>query len=149
MPLAELVGLHRDLDSLFGHVLGGETVRPQALNSFTPAAEARRDVDKWMVSVAIPGISPDKVEIDVVGATLRVCGERAPEPGDEAQPIFSEVRYGRFEREFTLPEEIDVDHVQATYRHGMLDLVLPLKDSAKPRRIEIQAAPETEQLRAA
>jgi HSP20 family protein len=149
-PFGELAGLHRDLDSLFGRVFGDETVRPQSLNSFAPAAEVTRYADKWMVSMAIPGISPDKVEIDVVGRTLRVRGERAEEAKDgEAELILSEVRYGRFEREFTLPEAIDAEHVQATYRHGMLDLVLPLKEGAKPRRIEIKPEPETGQLKAA
>ena len=47
----------------------------------------------------------------------------------------SEIVYGRFEREFTLPDDIDAQHAQATYRYGMLELVLPLKESAKPHRI--------------
>ena len=64
-------------------------------------------------------------------------------------PSSSEITYGRFEREFTLPEEIDAQHVQATYRHGMLELVLPLAEGAKPHRIAVKAAPEDKQLHAA
>ena len=56
--------------------------------------------------------------------------------------MISEIAYGRFEREFTLPGEVDAEHVQATSRNGMLELVLPLKEAAKPRRIEVHAAPE-------
>ncbi|HEV2984478.1 MAG TPA: Hsp20/alpha crystallin family protein [Vicinamibacterales bacterium] len=63
--------------------------------------------------------------------------------------MISEISYGRFEREFTLPEDIDSQHVEATYRHGMLELVLPLSEGAKPRRIEVKAAPEAKQLNAA
>jgi HSP20 family protein len=90
------------------------------------------------------------VEIEVVGRTLRVRGERAFEAdGDKGQPFLSEIGCGRFEREFTLPDAIDAEHVQAIYRHGMLELTLPLKESAKPRRIQIQAPQEMEQLTAA
>jgi HSP20 family protein len=95
----------------------------------------------------VPGISPDKIDIDVVGRTLRVKGERTT--GEKAEPVVGEISYGRFEREFTLPEEIDARHVEATYRHGMLELVLPLAEGAKPYRIEIKAAPEARQLQAA
>ena len=63
--------------------------------------------------------------------------------------MVSEISYGRFEREFALPEDIDAEHVQATYRHGMLELVLPVSEGAKPRRIEVKAAPEAKQIRAA
>ena len=100
-----------------------------------------------MVSIAAPGMSPDKLDIDIVGRTLRVRGERASE--EKTESVLREIVYGRFEREFTLPEDINAQHVQATYRHGMLELVLPLKESAKPHRIEVKPAPETEQLHAA
>ena len=97
--------------------------------------------------MALPGISPDKVDIDIVGRTLRVRGERSA--NDKAQPVINEITYGRFEREFTLPEEIDAQHVEATYRHGMLELALPLAEGAKPHRIAVKSAPEGKQLHAA
>ena len=89
------------------------------------------------------------MEIDVVGRTLRVRGERIATEKSKSEPIVSEISYGRFEREFTLPEDIDAQHVEATYRHGMLELVLPLSEGAKPRRIEVKATPEAKQLHAA
>jgi HSP20 family protein len=151
-PLGELASLHRDLDSLFGRVFE-ETTRPQTVDSigaFTPAADVKRDGDKWMISMAIPGIAPEQVEINVVARTLRVRGERGLDKDREkVQPILSEISYGRFEREFTLPEDIDSEKVQATYRHGMLELMLPLKEGAKPRRIEVDVTPEAKQLQAA
>jgi HSP20 family protein len=143
-PWTELAGVHRDLDSivgrLFSEAVPRQTVDP--LNSFTPAADVRREGDKWMVSIAVPGMSPDKLDIDIVGRTLRVRGERSSDQKTES--VINEIVHGRFEREFTLPEDIDAQHAKATYRCGMLELVLPLKESAKPHRVEIKAAPETE-----
>ena len=148
-PWTEFAGLHRDLDSIVGRVFG-EAVPRQTVDSFdslTPAADVKREGDTWMVSIAVPGISPDKIDVDIVGRTLRVRGERSSE--EKTESVMSEIAYGRFERDFTLPEDIDAQHVQATYRHGMLELVLPLKESAKPHRIEVKTAPETTQLHAA
>lgn len=145
-PWTELAGVHRDLDTLFNRVLG-DTARSQSVDTFTPAADLRRDGDTWTVSLALPGVAPDNVDIDIVGRTLRIRGER---PVDQkAEPVISEITYGRFEREFSLPEEIDAKHVQATYRHGMLELVLPLAEGAKPHRIAVKSAPEGKQLHAA
>ena len=115
--------------------------------SFTPAAGVRREGDTWMVSIAVPGISPEKLDVDIIGRTLRVRGERASE--EKTDSLGSEIAYGRFERELTLPEDIETERVEATYRHGMLELVLPLKESAKPHRVEVKAAPETKQVQAA
>jgi len=145
-PWTELAGVHRDLDSLFNRVFG-DTVRSQSVDAFTPAAELRRDGDTWKVTLALPGISADNIDIAVVGRTLRVRGERMAE--EKAEPVMSEITYGPYEREFTLPEEIDAQHVQATYRQGMLELVLPLAEGAKPHRIAVKAAPEGKQLHAA
>ena len=145
-PWTELAGVHRDLDALFNRAVG-DTRRSQNVDGFIPAADLRREGETWKVSLALPGVSPDKVEIDIVGRTLRVQGERLPD--QKAEPVISEITYGRFEREFTLPEEIDARHVQANYRHGMLEVVLPLAEGAKPHRIAVSAAPEGKQLHVA
>lgn len=151
-PFTELASLHRDLDSLFGRAFG-ESGRPQTswpVPTFAPAADMAKAGDKWTVSMALPGIDPKDVEINVLGRTLRVRGERTFEGyADGVEPVLSEISYGKFEREFTLPEDIDSEKVQATYRHGMLELTLPLKESAKPRRITVETAPEAKQIKAA
>jgi HSP20 family protein len=147
-PWTELAGLHRDLDSIFGRVFGETASRASTTaTTWAPAADVYRDGDKWMLSMALPGISPDKVEISVAGRTLRVRGERVPHDGNKAEPILNEIGYGWFEREFTLPADIDAPRVEATYRHGMLELIAPMHEDAKPRRIEIKT--DTKQLQAA
>jgi len=146
-PWTELAGLHRDLDSVFGRVFRetGGSAADTSWPSFSPAAEVRREGDQWRVSLALPGVAPDQVQIDVVGRTVRVKGERKSEHAG-TEPVLSEITYGRFEREFTLPEEIDAKRVQATYRNGLLDLALPLSEGAKPHRIEIRPAADGKQL---
>ena len=122
MPWTELAGLHRDLDTMFTRAFGEGTNKDSSelsTNSFIPAADVRREGDRWLVSLALAGVSPEKVSIDVVGRTLRVRGERIT---DSKTDVFvREIPDGQFEREFTLPEEIDAKHVQATYRHGLLE----------------------------
>ena len=135
-PFEELTNLHRDMDRVFGRQWPESGPR-QTDRTWTPPSEVAAYSEGWQVRVALPGVDPDTVEIDLHGNTLRVSGERPAL--DEAQPdsFQSELAYGPFERTFTLPSNVDGDHVSATYRHGMLELTLPIAESAKPRRIEI------------
>ena len=75
----------------------------------------------------VPGIDPSAIEIDIEGRELRV----------------------RAEQRLTLPDDVDTEKVGATYHLGVLELTLPVKDSARPRRIPVQVAPETKRLQAA
>ena len=90
--------------------------------------------------MALPGIDPGDVKIDLNGSTLTIAGERS-QSRENAELSRSEISYGRFERLLTLPSNIDTDRVEANFDNGMLDLALPLAESAKPRRIEIGGRP--------
>ena len=131
---------------LFNHVFADDLRGPRA-QSYAAPADVLRDGDTWRVRVAVPGISPDDIDIEIVGRTLHVRGERRSD--EQMPPILNEITYGRFEREFTLPEAIDVRHVRTTYRHGVLELVLPLAEGARPHPTKVESAPETRQLQAA
>jgi HSP20 family protein len=137
-PFEELTTLHREMDRLFGRAYG-ESGTPGA---FAPALEVHSGKDAWHVRVALPGIDPKNVHIDLAGDTLTIRGERSaiqPVGTDKTQTHVSEIAYGRFERTLTLPDAIDSEKVSASYNHGMLELVLPLRESVKPRRIEVKS----------
>jgi HSP20 family protein len=134
-PVDELTTLHREMDRLFGRAYGDS-----GAGAFAPAVEVLSSKDAWHVRVALPGIDPKNVQIDLAGDTLTIRGERSriqPVGSDKAQAHVSEIAYGRFERTLTLPDAIDSDKVNATYNNGMLELSLPLRESLKPRRIEV------------
>ncbi len=137
-PFEELTTLHREMDRLFGRAYGD----PGTAGAFAPALEVLSGKDAWHVRVALPGIDPKNVQIDLSGDTLTIRGERSrtvPVGSDKTQAHLTEIAYGRFERALTLPDAIDSEKVTATYNNGMLELALPLRESLKPRRIEVKA----------
>ena len=91
------------------------------------------DEERWRLDVALPGIDPKNVKLEVTGGTLSI---RAEQSGEHAGP---KVRYAQ---SVVLPEFFDRDKVSASYNHGMLTVTLPLKDSVKPRRIDIEGVSE-------
>jgi HSP20 family protein len=135
-PFEELSSLHREMDRLFSRTWDNQT--PAASGAaFVPAIEVATEKEGWNVRLALPGVDPKDVHVEVAGNTLTVRGERRREQKNE--PYMSEITYGRFERSLTLPDSIDGEKVAASYRNGLLELTLPLRESVKPRKIEIGA----------
>lgn len=147
-PWNDLADLHRDLDAIVGRLFQGGGGRSSTLGSLgagrTPV-DVKREEDCWKVVMPVPGIAPSELEIDVEGRNIRVRGEHR-ENGDGHHDSYS---YGRVEQQLTLPDDIDTEKVAARYHLGVLELTLPLKESAKPRRVEVQSSPEPKQLKAA
>jgi HSP20 family protein len=139
-PFEELTSLHREMDRLFGRAFGDAQAAPAGQASFAPAIEVTSEKDGWNVRLALPGVDPKDVHIEVAANTLTVRGERRRE--GKGEPYLSEITYGRFERTLQLPESIDGEKVAATYRNGLLELRLPLRESVKPRKIEIAVEDE-------
>ena len=133
-PLEDLGTLHREMDRVFGRYIGSD--EPAAGPAWTPATEVRTGDDGWKVRMALPGIDPGQVHVDLHGGSLTISGERT-HTGENGNGYASEIRYGRFERVFTVPAKVDAERVSAHYENGMLELTLPLAETARPRRIAI------------
>ena len=86
--------------------------------------------------MALPGIDPKDVHVDLHQNVLTITGERTLNEEKSEQHV-SEIGYGRFERSFTLPDNVASEKVNAHFENGMLELTLPVSEAAKPRRIEI------------
>jgi HSP20 family protein len=80
------------------------------------------------------------VSIEIHQNTLMLRGERTPEAGvNDERYHRTERAYGPFQRSFVLPTLVDQEHVQATYKDGILELRLPKSEAAKPKRMAIQS----------
>lgn len=142
-PLAEMNTLHRDLERAFG--LSWDHFPGERDRAWVPATEVTSDNGGWKMRMALPGIDPKDVHVDLHRDVLTITGERNLQREEQTERHLSEFGYGRFERSFTLPDHVDTDRVGATFEHGMLEITLPMAEAAKPRRIEIAggAAPQT------
>ena len=132
-PFDEMTSLHGEMDRVFGRLFDDRTATVEA--PWIPATEVSSHAEGWKVRMALPGVDPKNVHVDLDGRVLRVSGERRLDA--QADQRSSEIGYGRFERSFTVPESVAPDKVSATFENGMLELMLPLDEAVKPRRIEI------------
>jgi HSP20 family protein len=88
----------------------------------------------------MPGVREKDVEVTLKDGVLTIHGRVATEMYNGLRPIYTEYNVGNYYREFALHESIDESKIRATMRNGVLELELPKREEAKPRRIEVRAA---------
>ena len=104
-----------------------------------PPADMKETEKTYQLAIELPGLKREDIDIAIVGANLVICGHKAQETEDaSASYRVSERRYGRFERTFPLPPDIDRTVIQAAFRDGILRVTLPKNPSAAPQRARIE-----------
>lgn len=107
--------------------------------SWVPACEAYVAGDRFIVRFALPGVDPADIHLTVTGRMLTVSGQRkAPEQIPDENYWLRGLSYGQFERSVMLPEAVDTGAIRASYRHGILQVEVPL-----PKELASKAVPIT------
>lgn len=123
----------RELDRLTSEYLGGEPHRtPTAM-----AMDARRSGDRFIVDFDLPGVDPASIDVTVERNALTVKAERSLSRNEGDEIVIAERPQGSFTRQLFLGDSLDVNRLEATYEDGVLHLVIPVAETAKPRRIEV------------
>ena len=121
----------REFDRLTQQLMG-TTNRPVAM-----PMDAWREGDRFVLEFDLPGVSPDSVDLDVERNVLTIRAERVANNGDW-QMLASERPRGAFSRQLVLGDNLDLEHIEAAYRDGVLRLHVPVAEKAKPRKIEVR-----------
>ena len=106
--------------------------------TWTPPVDIYEDKDAITLKVELPEVEAKDVELQLEGNTLTLKGERKLEKSDTREGYSRVERwYGSFVRSFTLPSSVDVEHVGAESKDGVLKIVLPKKLETRPRQIKV------------
>jgi len=133
----EMDRLQREMNRVFS---GFAPSRVRTAPSY-PAFNIWADEENALITAEIPGVSADDIQIDVVGETLTLSGNRTPDELPEgAQYHRRERGYGKFARRIQLPYLVDVDTVKAIFKNGVLNVSLSRAEADKPKKISIQTA---------
>jgi HSP20 family molecular chaperone IbpA len=114
-----------------------EQTRPGLV--FTPDVDIYETETQLVLLADMPGVEAKDLVIDLRDDVLTISGEIAPVEGPEEEDILIEYETGRFSRQFTLADVIDQEKIEATLKHGVLQLTLPKVDKATPRKINVTA----------
>ncbi len=108
---------------------------------FVPSVNTREASDAYYIEIDLPGVKKEDVDVSVDKNVLTISGKReSSEEVKEDDYYRVESAYGKFSRSFTLPENVDVEKIQASSEDGVLEIAIPkqevIKDSTKKIKIQ-------------
>lgn len=121
----------RQLDRVAQELLG-TSARPAAM-----PIDAYRHGDEFVVHLDMPGVRPEDFDLTIERNVLTVHAERKRSTAEDVELLIGERPFGTFSRQLFLGDTLDADRLSANYHDGVLTLRLPVKEQAKPRRVEI------------
>ena len=143
-PFRDLLSLQDRMNRLFdesvrGMSRGGEEEWTQG--SWAPAIDIYEQGNQVVLKAELPGVDPKNVDIHIENNTLTLRGERRFD-NEVTRESYHRIEraYGAFSRSFTLPATVDTAAVKADYKDGVLQVVLPRKEEAKPKQITINVS---------
>lgn len=143
---AEFDAMQRQLNQLFGLAEWPSSIRASARGAF-PAVNMGTTEEAVELYAFAPGIDPDSLDVTIEKGLLTISGKRetgTPEASDEITFYANERFAGSFKRVVSLSEDVDATRIEATYRDGVLRIVVPKREAMKPRRVEVQGLEKLE-----
>ncbi len=140
-PFRGITGMQDRINRLFGdmsHQTGGDEA---IWGAWAPAVDIFEKEECLVLKAELPGMREKDIDVHVENGILTLSGERTREEDVKNEDYHRGERfYGSFTRTFALPTTVDVSKIRASYKDGVLELVLPKAETAKAKRIEIKAA---------
>jgi len=134
----EVDTLRREMDRLMESFLPSRNLEERASNVWAPRADLSETDDHYILSMDLPGIKADDVEVTFEDGMLNISGERSVSKKEEGGQYHRiERSYGQFFRSFRFGENADPDGIEADFDDGVLSIRVPKREASKPRRIEV------------
>ncbi len=138
-PIGNLFNLHNEMGRLFGDLLSSQDSDVNTeTTSWTPTVDIAETENSYEIQAELPGVSESDVNISVTDNLLTIKGEKHVEEKTEDKNFHRvERRYGTFQRSFTLPRLVNTSDIKAGFKDGILSLIIPKAEEAKPKEIQI------------
>jgi HSP20 family protein len=139
--MRDLASAQHKIQRLFSDTLPRwAEIGEQTFGSWMPPVEIFEKEDNLVLRAELPGMSEKDIELAVENGILTLRGEKKQGTDLKEENIHRAERYyGSFMRTFSLPTTVEVDKIRASYKDGVLEVVLPKAEVAKSKRIEIKA----------
>lgn len=139
-PFRDLVTIQDRINRMFGEGFGRFRGGDEALDSgaWSPAVDIYETEHDIVLKAELPDIKQSDIDLRIENNTLTLKGERKFEKETNDENYHRVERsYGAFSRSFTLPATVDQEKIKAEYKDGILKVILPKKEEAKPKQIKV------------
>jgi HSP20 family protein len=139
-PRRELFGLHNSINRMFDNFISPTVRGDEALSvwGWNPVVDIYENEENIVITAELPGVDKKDMTVDVKGRVLTLKGERSTDNEVKEDNYYRQERcYGKFERCFSLPVEIDPEKIKADYKDGVLKIDIPKTEESKPKQVSI------------
>ncbi|HEX9160288.1 MAG TPA: Hsp20/alpha crystallin family protein [Thermoanaerobaculia bacterium] len=137
-PFDELTTLRNRFDRILNRFTGENVEEPMMTAKWAPAADVLETKDAYVVKAELPGVEEKNINVEIENGVLTLKGDKMFEKETEEKGYRRiERAYGNFLRTFTLPQNVYTDKITATFFNGVLEVTVPKKEEAKPRKITL------------
>jgi HSP20 family protein len=141
-PLKELEDMRRDMDRLFDEFTKPARRRrtwPKSEGLVIPSIDLYDKKTDIVVKIELPGVRREDIDLTITKDTLMLKGEiKKDDDVQEEDYYISERMFGSFSRTVALPFEVESEKAQATMNNGLLEIVIPKREQARPKEIKIE-----------
>lgn len=139
-PFTLLNQLQREVNRLFETSRFGDEESGHILADWMPAVDIKEEARQFVIRADLPGVDLKDIEVTLENGVLTLKGQRASETKEETEQYRRVERVrGTFLRRFSLPDVADAEKVGAKCKDGVLEVVVPKREAAQPRRIAIES----------
>jgi HSP20 family protein len=137
-PFEELSVLRNRMDRLINRMGDEIETTPAKIANWAPTADIVETKDALIVKAELPGLTEKEINVEVENGVLTISGERKFEQETKEKNFLRVERaYGKFIRTLTLPPNVETDKIHAAFNDGLLELTIPKKEEAKPKKITL------------
>jgi len=130
------VRINRLFDDPFFRI--GRLDDDSSLGMWNPVVDLYEKDDHYMITAELPGVSKDDIKIDLKDRLLTLSGERSAENEVKEENYYRRERsYGKFQRAFTLPADVDSDKIKAEFKDGVLKVEVPKPEEKKAKQVTV------------
>lgn len=144
-PAKELISMEREFGKLFNSFnnrfgLQSSKEDEDFMNAvWSPLTDISEDDEQYLLHLDLPGVNKEDVKIKYNNGQISISGERfVEEENDNKTYHHVERAFGKYYRSFNLPEKILEDKIDAEFKDGMLKIIIPKAEEAKPKQIEVK-----------
>ncbi len=139
-PRTDLLSFRDEINKLFDDFFQGPPARASLWEgAWVPTTDVSETENEFTVKFELPGVSQKDVSISLTDDVLTVKGEKKQETEEKKRNYYrTECSYGAFQRSFRLPVPVKSDEIKATFKNGILEVVIPKAEEVRPKDIQIE-----------
>jgi len=138
-PARSLLDLSNDFDRLVDSFFNRDLMVPEVLGMSYPVMDVEETDDEFRITAELPGMKKDDIKITFQDNILTISGEKKLEKKREDKNLYyAERRFGKFSRSISINSGVKLDKISAEFKDGVLHVVVPKAEEAKPKQIEVK-----------